>query len=100
MHRLGRLRELAPNVPFDALTSEDIEAYLRSLIDRHKEGTVHPVFIKEAKKRLRVPMKLSDAGARMLEFVHDAFNRLESLGYRNFYEKNSKKMVKFLHNFV
>lgn len=66
MHQLGRLRRIAPNVPFDALVSDDIEAYLRSLMNRDIGGIVNPIVSKEAMMQLRWPMHVSDPEARML----------------------------------
>lgn len=98
MHALGRLDQVAGGVAFDQLTSEHIEMYVRSIVGKGSDKRVNPVIIEEAMKGLRVPMSVADPEARMLEYVHDVFERLDGVGHGEFKDTNPKKTIKLIQD--
>ena len=98
MHALGRFSDVAPDVSFAELTSDHIEAYVTSLVDKGDDEDVNTAVIKEAMRTLRVPMHVADPEARMLEYVHAVFSKLESVGYGTFWEKNPEQTIKIMQS--
>lgn len=96
LHGLGRLKSVAPDVAFDDLTSDKIKIFLKTLINKGDDESVNPSVIKDALKGLQMPTHISDPEARALEFVHDLFQRLESVGYGSFKDRNPEKTIKLI----
>ena len=92
------MSSVAPGVSFAALKSEHIEAFVKGLVDKGDDDCVNAAVINETMKSLRVPMYVADPEARMLEYVHFVFSRLESVGYGNFWERNPEKIIKIMQS--
>ncbi len=95
MHFLGELEEVAPGKELSKLTATDIEKWVKSLVVR-EDSSFDPAIVDRALKGIKVPMKIANPKARMLEYCNDMFARLESVGYDTFKEENPKMMVKLL----
>lgn len=91
--------EIAPDKDFDNLTSGDIEKFIKGIV-KHDKDEEMPTVIEAAVKGLRMPMDIEDSTARMLEFINDAFKRLEGVGYSDFKDTNPKKTIKLMHEKV
>lgn len=96
MHSLGTLDSVAPNVAYNSLSSNHIEKYIRNLVNKDLDEEVNPLVIQDALKGLTMPMTISYPETRVLEYVHDVFQRLESVGYGSFRDSNPEKTVKLI----
>jgi len=99
MHFLGELEAVAPGKALNSLTATDIMKWVKTLVVEESTDFDRTV-IERALKGLRVNMKIGNAKARMLEYSCDMFNRLESVGYGAFKEKNPKMTVKLLTKYL
>lgn len=75
------------------MTSENIAAYIRSIVRRKEGQHINPTIINEALKGIRMPMSVSDPEARILEFMQNIFYRLDVVGYGDFRKRNPEKML-------
>lgn len=98
MHSLRRLDGVAPQISFERLSSQQVEDYLKSLINKDKDKEVNPALIQEALRGIRMPMQVSNAEGRVLKFLYVVFQRLESVGYGIFKNKNSENTFKLIQS--
>lgn len=96
MHFIGRFESIASGVSVEGLTSEHIEKFIRSIVTHEKDKEINPALIEKAIKDIRMPMRMADPEARILEFVTDFFSRLEGVGYGDFKDENQEKTIKLL----
>ena len=50
-------------------------------MSHENDTSVYPTVIEEAQKGIKVAMSIMNPQARMMEFVNELFERLESAGY-------------------
>jgi len=99
MHFLGELEAVAPGKSVSNLTSTDIMKWIKSLVVQEESDFDRDV-IERVLKGLKVNMKIGNGRARILQYSCDLFNRLESVGYGAFKEKNPKMTVKLLTRYL
>lgn len=92
---MGEFDTIAPDETVISLTDEHIKKYLETLI-RKEDEEYDPRRINEALTGLSFHSNIKDAGARIMTFCANVFERLEDIGYRNFKDENPKYTIKLL----
>lgn len=96
MFNLGEFDDIAPTVEdVTDLTSEHIKEFIKSLVIEETTD-FDPHVIEEALVNLKVPMRITNAEARMRQFVAEFFRRLESVGCASIQKSNPKKTIKLI----
>lgn len=88
MRSFGRFESFDPKVDYGELSSAHIESYTSTLVNKDHNEAVNHSIIRDALKGCIMSMKMSDPEARVLEYVHDIFQRLEIVGYGSSGERN------------
>lgn len=70
---------MAPSTEVTELTDKNIKAFIEGLFKVPKTG-YQPQVIERALKGVRISSQISDPEARVLHYVNDFFERLESVG--------------------
>ncbi len=95
MHFAGELITVAPDVAYKDLSSDHVKAFVYGLVKKTDKIADLKV-ITRALKGLKVPMAITDPKARMLQYLNDFLERLETVGYGDFADDNPKKTVALL----
>lgn len=92
---LGKFDTIAPNKEASELTSNQVKRFIESIVKAPKTG-FDPKFIDKALIGFKMPMNVADPEARVLQYANDMFERLQSIGYGEFREKNPKMTVRLM----
>lgn len=89
---MGKFDAIAEDIDSaDELTDQQIETFIASFIKRSSTTDIDPNVIDKALEGFGMPMKISNAEARITQFCSDFFDRLENARYGNFRDCNQKK---------
>ncbi len=87
---------LRPELLLTNLLQTTIEEFVKSILEHDENDEVNPKLIEKAMKGLRINMKIESPEARALQYVTDAFSRLERVGYGKFREIYPRKTIELL----
>lgn len=88
---MGKFESIAPNAEPADLTSENIEAFIFSIVNKENVLYDHNIIFK-ALQGLRISMHVNDAEARVTLYCSQFFNRLNGIGYGKFRQRTLSKL--------
>lgn len=92
---MGCFDDFAPDVTFEGHTSENIEAYLRTLV-KNTDHNYYPTHLRDALAGLKFPAGIGDPSARKAICCADIFDRLDTIWYGDIRIDNPKHTIHLL----
>lgn len=78
------------------LTDDRIKSYVDYIVYRSSSAYIDPTVIEEALEGFSMPMHIAGSDARITHYCAEFFERLESVRFGNFRDRNQKKAVNIL----